>query len=871
MKSEMYNLTSDEVCQKLDTNIDEGLSAEEAQRRLSEYGHNEFDEIRHTSLIVKFFNQFKSFMIVVLIIAGVVSGVVGHINGEGFTDTIIILAIVVINAIIGVAQEAKAERSLDALKQMSAPHCKVVRGGVAEVIESRDLVPGDIVELETGDSVPADLRLTEAVNLQISEAALTGESVPSEKHTAPLADEVTLGDRVNMAFQSCAVTYGRGRGVVVATGRNSEVGKIAGMIGSVPESKTPLQIRLDRLGKALAWIALIICALLFVVGLLYGNGLLEMFMMAVSLAAAAIPEGLPAVSTIVLAVGVQRLAKRNAIVRNMPSVETLGSTSVICSDKTGTLTQNRMTVVEAYPKTSPSLLEVGVLCNDTIRGDEGRLLGDPTETALIAFGDKNGCVKEEVEERYPRIAEIPFDSERKLMTTLHRYSANEVYVVTKGGFDELLSRSTRLLGEDGTARPITVEDRARLASVNDSMAQRALRVLAMGGKMVRIDGDLTDATLESIRVDAEQELVFIGMVGMVDPPREEVKDAVRTCMDAGIKPVMITGDHKITAMAIARELGIMNEDDAAYTGAELERMSDEELERVVPTASVFARVSPEHKVRIVKAFKQNGNVVAMTGDGVNDAPALKLADIGVAMGITGTDVSKEAADVVLTDDNFATIVSSVEEGRRIYDNVLKAIKFMIAGNFGELMLLFIAVVANMPTPLLPIHILWINLVTDSLPALALGFDPADGNVMRRKPIDAKVGIMTRGFAFGSIMRGLVVALLSLAAYYIGARESEAVAMTMSFAVVAFSQLSLLMSIRSGEHLFTHKLFANKYLWMAIIFVIVLMMGVMLTPAMQSIFRVVPLGNEQWWWIAGLSVAPLFIFETVKMFMRIGKR
>lgn len=848
----LYNYSESEIARKYSSDLSGGLDAGEADRRLKENGANELAQTEHTSLLVKFLNQFKSFMIIVLIVAGVISGVIGVLEGEGFTDSIIILAIIVINAIIGVAQESKAEKSLDALKKMSAPHCKVIRNGKKQVIESRELVVGDLVELETGDSVPADLRLTQAVNLKIQEAALTGESLPVEKITEALLGECALGDRCNMAFQSCSVTYGRGQGIVVATGKDTEVGKIASMIQSVPEVKTPMQVRLDKLGQILAYAALGICAIIFVVGLLYGRDVLSMFMTAVSLAAAAIPEGLPAVSTIVLALGVQRLAKRNAIVRNMPSVETLGSTTVICSDKTGTLTQNRMTVVETKTDDESLLARIAVLCNDSNINEDGEAIGDPTETALVAHAKGLGLEKSALMEEMPRVREIPFDSVRKLMTTVHTMSDGSSFVACKGAFDELLACCDRIF-EDGKVRKIEDEDRKRLASVNEDMANRALRVLCMAYKD---EAGKTD--------ELESALIFVGMLGMIDPPREEVKAAVTKCIEAGIRPVMITGDHKITAMAIARQLGILRDGDEAYTGADVEAMSEGELQVAVRNASVFARVSPEHKLRIVNAFRNNSNVVAMTGDGVNDAPALKLADIGVAMGITGTDVSKEAADVVLTDDNFATIVSSVEEGRRIYDNVLKTIRFMLSTNFGELMLLFIAVICNMPTPLLPIHILWINLVTDSLPALALGFDMAEDGIMKRKPLDPKAGIMTRSFTAGAIARGMLIAGLSLLAYHIGAEQSPEVAMTMTFAVVALSQLSILLCVRSGNHNVFHKLFTNKYLWMAIAFVLVLMLSVLLIPAFQSVFHVVSLSSQQWLWVAGLSLAPMLIIELGKL-------
>jgi len=862
MKGQFYRSAVEEVASELKTDLGKGLSSEEAAKRQEEYGYNEFGETAHKSLAVKFLNQFKSFMIIVLIFAGIISGVVGYVNGEGFTDAIIILAIVILNAVIGVVQESKAEKSLDALKKMSAPHCKVVRDGRLQILESRELVPGDVVEIETGDSVPADIRLSEAVNLKIQEAALTGESLPVEKSVEAIACEVPTGDRSNMAFQSCSVTYGRGRGIVTGTGRSTEVGRIASLLQDVPEFKTPLQIRLDRLGRFLAWVSLGVCVLIFAIGLAYGHELLTMFMTAVSLAAAAIPEGLPAVSTIVLAVGVQRLARRNAIVRNMPSVETLGSTRVICSDKTGTLTQNRMTVVRRYPEGSDALVRVAVLCNDADIDEEGLAIGDPTETALVSLGISEGIRKPELERRLPRVGEIPFDSERKLMTTVHSMSSGGHFVAVKGGFDEILACCSSILS-GGVLRPISDSDRAALADQCTAMASDALRVLCMAYKEVP-----AGVGVDEILANAESGLVFAGMVGMIDPPRPEVREAVAGCGQAGIRPVMITGDHKITASAIARDLGIMREGDSAYTGAEVEAMDDASLREAVRTASVFARVSPEDKLRIVKAFKSNGEVVAMTGDGVNDAPALKLADIGVAMGITGTDVAKEAADVVLTDDNFATIVSSVEEGRRIYDNVLKSVKFLLSTNFGEVMLLFTAVVLNLPAPLLPIHILWINLVSDSLPALALGFDTAEEGIMRRKPIDPREGIVNRGFALNCILRGLLIAALSLTAWYIGFRTSPDAALTMSFAVVALSQISILFCVRAGHNAIVHNLFTNRYLWAAVVFVLTLMLGVLLIPAAREVFHVVPLSSSQWWWIAGLSVFPAFVIEGVKLLKRL---
>ncbi|MBO5903697.1 MAG: calcium-translocating P-type ATPase, PMCA-type [Tidjanibacter sp.] len=877
MIQKFYTLSPEEVAAKLEVNPVEGLSADEAARRLERNGANEFGKTKHTSLIVKFLSQFKSFMILVLIAAAVVSGVVGYIGGEGMTDAIIIMAIVVINAIIGVAQEAKAEKSLDALEQMSAPHCKVRRGGEVQIIPSRELVVGDVVVIETGDSVPADLRLTEALNLQIQEAALTGESVPVDKSTATIEGEAALGDRINMAFSSCSVTYGRGEGIVVATATATEVGKIAAMIQSVPEMKTPMQQRLDGLGKVLALAALAICAVIFVVGVLYGKPILDMFMTAVSLAAAAIPEGLPAVSTIVLAMGVQRLAKRNAIVRNLPSVETLGSVTVICSDKTGTLTQNRMTVTEifvdgaSYDATTQSesvatLLKVAAMANDAkISREDGEVktIGDPTETALVDAALAQGFDKEDLDKRMPRVAEVPFDSERKLMSTIHQ-TEDGLVVAVKGGLDELLARCHSALIA-GKITPIDEKLRATIAEANLSMASRALRVLAMAAKRV-------DAVPDEVRSEnVESDLIYIGMVGMIDPPRTEVAGSVAQCRGAGIRPVMITGDHLITASAIARSLGIMAEGDSALTGADVERMSDEELQKVAGSVSVFARVAPEHKVRIVRAYQSLGNVVAMTGDGVNDAPALKLANIGVAMGITGTDVSKEASDVVLADDNFATIVSAVSEGRRIYDNLMKSIQFMLSTNLGEVLVLFIAVMLNIDTPLLPIHILWINLVTDSLPALALSFDPAAKDLMRRKPIDPTQGIMTRGFSIRLLLQGICIATLVLIANRIGAQTSLDVARTMTFAVLAFSQITLIFSIRSGMHWAGSGLFSNGFLWGAVLSVVVLMSVVLFIPAVQSVFHVCSLTGVQWMWVIGLSLGAMVLSEVVKMLVRLIRR
>lgn len=872
MDEKAHQLGVKEIFRTFLTDPFKGLSSEEARARQARDGFNEFEKTRHTTLWQKFISQFKSFMIIVLIFAAIISGVTGYMNGEGITDAIIILSILIVNAIIGVFQEAKAEKSLDALEKLSAPHCKVIRDGETKIIESRDLVVGDIVVIETGDHVPADLRLIESVNLKIQEAALTGESVPVEKDAdALLPEDVSIGDRINMAYSSCSVTYGHGKGVVTAIGNQTEVGKIASMIQSVPDIRTPMQIRLDKLGKTLAVICLVVCVVIMIIGLCYGRNLLEMFMTAVSLAVASIPEGLPAVSTVVLALGVQRLAKQNAIVRNLPSVETLGSTTVICSDKTGTLTQNRMTVTHIYAAGKLSdtsvpapitdeLLKMSVLANDAVLGTDGQSIGDPTETALIDAGVKHSIDKNALDAELPRVAEIPFDSERKLMTTVHQSNDKDYLVAVKGGLDELLANCTRI--NDGTTiRPLTEKDIENIHKANVEMASQALRVLAVGYKIIsELPAAFVPATLEN-------EFIFLGMVGMIDPPREEAKEAVRRCKEAGIRPVMITGDHKITATAIARSLGIITSDECVLTGKDVEMMDDEQLKEMAGNVAVFARVAPEHKVRIVNAFQSRGNVVAMTGDGVNDAPALKLADIGVAMGITGTDVAKEAADVVLADDNFATIVSSVREGRRIYDNLMKSIQFMISTNLGEIVVLLIAVLANLDMPLLPIQLLFINLVGDSLPSLALSVDHADKDIMRRKPIDPDQGIFTKHFTTRVILQALIIGLTTLAAYMIGMKTSVEVARTMTFATMVFSQFTIIFSIRSGHKWFTHKMFTNRWLWLTIAFVTALTLLVLLVPGMQALFKLAPMTSGQWWTVIGLSFGVLALSEFFKLFTR----
>lgn len=885
-----FNKTVDEVESTLKTNAENGLTAEEAKKRQEEYGLNELKAKKKKSLFVKFLEQFKDFMIIILIISAIISGVVGVAQGEGFTDTIIILVVVVVNAIIGVAQENKAEKSLEALQKLSSHVAKVVRDGKLQVIQSKELVPGDIVILETGDYVPADLRIIEAVNLKSQESALTGESVPVEKMAAKIEDEkIGIGDRVNMLFSSSLITYGRGKAVVVETGMNTEVGKIADIINTAEEQGTPLQQKLNKLGKTLGIVALAICAVIFVVGLLYGKEPIHMFMTAVSLAVAAIPEGLPAVFTIVLAIGVQRMVKRNAIVKKLPAVETLGSASVICSDKTGTLTQNKMTVEKVFCdgnlvnlEESADMIDIqklvyaSMLCNDTKISEDDKLTGDPTETALVDMAFKLDF-DPSVYGMFPRVAEIPFDSDRKLMTTVHEENGNYV-VYTKGGVDELLANCSSYILE-GDIKTDLEEYKEIIRRYNMEMAQNALRVLAMAYKVLD-----HKPTAEEIK-ELESNLTYIGMVGMIDPPRLEVKDAVQECKEAGIKTVMITGDHKITAIAIAKSLGILENDDEAITGTELEEMSDEELIRNVRKYSVYARVSPEHKVRIVKAWQANGETVAMTGDGVNDAPSLKIADIGCAMGVVGTDVAKEAADVILTDDNFATVVSAVEEGRRIYDNILKAIQFLLSSNIGEIVVLFLAILITpllskqfgvditLIETLLPIHILWINLVTDSLPALALAVDPAADNVMKRKPLkNTKKGIFTKGMTLRIVYQGLMIGLLTLTAFIIGLstpdvsqEEKVKIGQTMAFYVLALSELVHVFNIRDNKRsIFKTGIFNNSKLILATVVSASLMFVILFTQGLRDIFGLVMLPAMHVFETVMLVLAPVIIVEIFKL-------
>ena len=900
MEKNWFSKTVTETSEYFKTDLKKGLNLEGVEESRKKYGVNELKAKKKKTLLIKFLEQFKDFMIIILIIAALVSGIIGYIENEGITDSIIILIVVIMNAIIGVAQESKAEKSLEALQKLSSHVAKVIRNGELIIIPSKELVPGDIVVLETGDYVPADLRIIEAVNLKVQEASLTGESVPVEKNIEAISDEkVGIGDRTNMLFASSLITYGRGKGIVVEIGMNTEVGKIASIINDTNETETPLQEKLNKLGKTLGIGALIICAVIFVIGLLYGKNPLDMFMTAVSLAVAAIPEGLAAVSTIVLAIGVQRMVKKHAIVKKLPAVETLGSATVICSDKTGTLTQNKMTVQKIFynnklvdiPEVNleeedavlEKLVYVSMLCNDTKIGTDKQLTGDPTETALINMGFKLDF-QPAIYEQMPRIKEIPFDSDRKLMTTVNKIGEKFV-VCTKGGVDELLNRCTKYT-LNGEIKTDLDDYKNQIKENNEKMAKDALRVLAMGYK--ELDHEPTDEEMK----DIENDLIYIGMVGMIDPPREEVKLAVQKCKTAGIKTVMITGDHKITAVAIAKALGILEKEDEAITGAELEEMSDEELTKNIRKYSVYARVSPEHKVRIVKAWQANGEIVAMTGDGVNDAPALKTADIGCAMGIVGTDVAKEAADVILTDDNFATIVSAVEEGRRIYDNILKAIQFLLSSNVGEIIVLFVAILItpllskifgidiHLIEPLLPIHILWINLVTDSLPALALAVDPAEKDIMKRKPIKPKKGVFTKGMIWRVVYQGVMIGIITLAAFVIGLgtknvpvieglTEQEVrveIGQTMAFVVLALSELVHVFNIRNNkESIFKTKIFNNGKLILAILVSAILMFVILLIPGLRTIFSIPVLPMSNIVEIVILVLLPMVIVEIFKLF------
>lgn len=853
----------DEISANLKTDVKNGISSEEAQKRLDEYGPNILSEKEKRTVLSMLLDQFKDYMVVILIVASIVSFFLGEV-----TDAVIILFIILLNAFLGMIQENNAEKSLESLKKLSAPISRVLRDGKVKEIESQKLVPGDVVFLEAGNFVPADGRIIESANLKIDESALTGESIAIEKTADKLTDKnLNIGDRVNMAYMGTVVTYGRGSFIVTETGMNTEMGKIAKMLDNDEKVMTPLQIKLEQLGKYLGTGALIICAVIFLIGVVEKRPVFDMFMTSVSLAVAAIPEGLPAIVTITLALGVQKMIKRNAIIRKLPAVETLGSASTICSDKTGTLTQNKMTVVRIYTdfkeidlnseydNKADFILECATLCTDAFIDDKGKSFGDPTEVAIVYAFEKNLSKKTDLENENPRVAEIPFDSDRKMMTTIHKGHDNNYKVITKGAFDNVIERCKYIL-KDGKVEDLNDDDKTKIKLENERMGNSALRVLAVSYKNI----DNIPYKLSSD--DIERDLIFVGLIGMIDPPREEVKDSVKICKMAGIKPVMITGDHKITAMAIAKDLGILSKDDIAITGKELEMMSDEELNKKVKHISVYARVSPEHKVRIVKAWQKNNAVVAMTGDGVNDAPALKQADIGAAMGITGTDVAKDSADMVLTDDNFTTIVAAIEEGRTIYANIKKSIHYLLSCNIGEILVLLIATLLGMPMPLKPIHILWVNLVTDSLPALALGVEPADKDIMTHSPRPKNENIFADGLMFRIPLEGIMIGLVSFLAFLFGLRENLTNARAMAFTVLTLSQLSQAMNVRSNKSIFKVGLFKNKYMILALAVSIFLQLVVILTP-LNVIFDIKNINMYDWDIVILLSLSPIIIMEIIK--------
>lgn len=859
-----HSSSVEEIAKNLKTNINIGLSDDEAQKRFERYGPNNLKEKKKESIFVKFLKQFNDFMIITLIIAAIISAVVSKLNGEAdYIDSIIIVAIVIFNAIMGLVQEQKAEKSLEALKKMTAPNAKVRRNGRVQEIDATMVVPGDIVILEAGNYVPADCRLINSYNLKIEESALTGETIPSLKDSSKILKENTaMGDLCNMVFATTIVVNGHGEAIVVETGMNTRVGKIAGMIIEDESPETPIQKKLAEVGKILAIACIIICVLIFVIGIFKKIPIIEMFMTSVGLAVAAIPEGLPAIVTIMLSIGVTKMAKKNSIICKLPAVETLGSSSVICSDKTGTLTQNKMTVTEirncfgrANSNERKFILELGTMCTDTteerINGKLG-FVGEATEVAISNAAMEEGVSKSFLYDEMKRINDIPFDSKRKMMTTIHKYG-NGYRIITKGAPDVLLKRCSNCYS-GGQIVPI-FSKKDDINEQNNQMAEKALRVIAVAYKDVEKLPEMQDV---------EKDLIFCGLIGMIDPPREGVKEAVRTCRRAGIKTVMITGDHLQTAKAIAKELGILKRGDLAIDGETLERMSQHELEQNIMDYSVFARVSPEHKVRIVKAFQSTGAVVAMTGDGVNDAPALKNADIGIAMGKGGTDVAKNAADMILLDDNFVTIVEAVKQGRNIYDNIKKAIHFLISTNIGEIVTIFFGLVLGIKSPLLAIQLLWINLVTDSLPAIALGLEKEEENIMSRLPRNPKKNLFADGLWWKIMIEGAMLGMFTLLAFSIGNRlYSVEVGRTMAFLTLGILELVHSFNIKSEESIFKIGIFENKYLIGALVLGVILQVIVVVVSPLAQVFSLVPLTGIQWLYTILIAVAPIPIVEIQK--------
>ncbi|NLG89305.1 MAG: calcium-translocating P-type ATPase, PMCA-type [Clostridiaceae bacterium] len=860
-----YNINLNDLITKLKTDPEKGLTSEQVQSLIKEHGENKLKEAGKKTNLQRFFDQFKDVMILILLLAAAISFTVALIEGNTseFLEPVLILLIVILNAIMGVIQESKAEKALEALKNLSAPHARVLRNGKEEIIDARGLVPGDIILLEAGDFIPADARLLQSASLTSEESVLTGESVPVEKDAnAHVEENSPLGDRRNMVYSGCSITYGHGKAVVTATGMNTEMGKIAALLESADDTSTPLQQKLAQLGKYLGFIALAACAVIFVIGVFSGIPIMDIFMTAVSLAVSAIPEGLPAIVTIVLSIGVQQMVKKNAIIRKLPAVETLGSASVICSDKTGTLTQNRMTLVRGYAEGEngveqisgknseqiKKLLLYGTLCSDgyiEVDGDNEKHMGDPTETAIVLAAYRNGIKKEEAEKLYPRLAEIPFDSDRKVMSTVNRIDGRNV-VIVKGAFDVLASKC--ISGDIQSAEKI-----------NEQFGNDALRVIAVAYK------EINEVPSSPTADELESGLTFMGLLGMIDSPRPEAYEAVKLCRKAGIKPVMITGDHVNTASAIGRELGILQEGDEAVSGRELAAMADDEFERRVDKISVYARVSPEDKIRIVKAWQKKGHVVAMTGDGVNDAPALKAADIGCAMGITGTDVAKGASDMILTDDNFATIVHAVKEGRGIYDNIKKAVSFLLGTNIGEILTVFFSMVFWRKSPLLPIQLLWINLVTDSLPAISLGMEAVEEDVMTRKPRPKDESIFAHGLLFRVLLQGVMFAALTL----IGFRHGEKVTglpeggRTMAFIILAITQVVHSFNMRSDHSLFRIGPFSNAKLNWAALVSVLLMVLVVFIPPVAKVFGLIILPGIMYLKAIALALVPIPVIEASK--------
>lgn len=858
-----HTFSSTETEKRLNTNISKGLSTKEANARLKKFGYNKINEKKKNNIIVKFLNEFKDFMIIILLISAVISAALSYIQGTNdYMDSIIIIVIVFFNAIMGLIQQSKAEKSLEALKKLSSSNAKVLRDGKWNSIPSIELVPGDIISLESGNLVPADARLIESYNLKVEESALTGESNSILKDSnVKLTSNVPTSDMINMIFSSTIITNGRANAIVTETGMMAKVGKIAHMIIDSQSNETPLQKRLSDVGKKLGIICILICITIFIIGLIKNISFTEIFMTSIGLAVAAIPEGLPAIVTIMLSIGVTKMAKKNAIIRKLPAVETLGSSNVICSDKTGTLTQNKMQVVSIcglngiFSKNSTNLkfaLELGSMCNDSIVTStikKSEVTGDPTEVAIVEAAIKN----KSYQTIKTRIDEIPFDSTRKMMTTIHKTKTG-YRVITKGAPDVIIKKCQNYF-DNQIVSLLTISKQNQLLKQNEKMANEALRVLAVAYKDISVlPKSITSNSIEN-------DLTFVGFIGMIDPPRPGVFESILTCKKAGIKTVMITGDHILTAVAIAKNLGILSSDDLAISGSELDKMPQHTLEQNIMKYSVFARVSPEHKVRIVNAFKKRGCVVAMTGDGVNDAPALKNADIGISMGKNGTDVAKEASDMILTDDNFVTIVEAVKEGRHIYDNIKKAIHFLIATNVGEIITIFFGLLLGFDSPLLAIHLLWINLVTDSLPAIALGMEPIDKYAMYKKPKNPKKGIFSDGLWFDIIFEGTMIGFLTLFAFYIGTKNFGIdIGRTMAFICLSMLELVHSFNTRSDNSIFSIGLFSNLYILGAFILGFILQISVVTIPCLQKIFNVVQLKGSQWIFVGFVSLLPILIIE-----------